>query len=426
MTDVVYGTFPSGLHGKIGIAHTGVSDIGAIAFTFGDTPSTDSFGRLRVGNPQTLFNSKQLYDNQPFLWDDAEVSGSGTSSTFSSNRASSTLGVSSNTIGRRLRQTYQRFNYQPGKSFFIFLTGILNRSGGGSGITGRLGYYDDNDGLFFQQKDSIYSVVRRSNSSGSPVDTVIPQSEWNLDTLDGLGPSGFNLDFSKTQIFCIDFEWLGVGRVRFGFVVNGLVIYCHEINNANILNVVYMSTPNLPLRYELINDGSGGSSTLEHICTSVIVEGGSDNIGLLKAVSTGGVHLDANTADTLYALIGLRLKTGQFPSIEIVKTVILTETNDNLEWQLLLNPTIASTFTYNDIVNSGAQVAKGVTANTVTGGVLLDSGWVSQQSRASSAEQSLQRLGVAIDGTRDQIVLCVRPLSANSDIQGSITFRENL
>ena len=74
----------------------------------------DAFGRSRVSEPYTVFDSKQLGSNQSLFWDDQETSGSGTSSDYSEDTSSTTLTVSATTAGTRVRQTFQRFNYQPG------------------------------------------------------------------------------------------------------------------------------------------------------------------------------------------------------------------------------------------------------------------------------------------------------------------------
>lgn len=388
----------------------------------------DSFGRLRVSNPQTLFDSKQLWDNQPLIWDDQAVSGAGTSSSHDPDLAASTLGVSDSTAGKRVRQTFQSFNYQPGKSLLALLTGVLDKSGGGAGIASRIGYFNDENGVYFGNVDGVPVIGKRSYASGAAVDTVVAQSAWNYDPLDGTGPSGKTLDLTKTQIFWIDIEWLGVGSVRLGVVIDGLFIPVHIFKHANVLDTVYMSTANLPLRYEIENDGTGGAATMTHICSTLLSEGGEDDLGVLRYASTGGTHVDANAANELYAVIGIRLKSTHLNDVvKLVRSTMAAQTTTDFEWVLLFNPTVAGTFTYADQTNSGVQIAKGATANTVTDGTLLDGGIVKSSAMAGSTEAVLNnalRLGAAIDGTPDTIVLAVRPLDANADIEASLTWRE--
>lgn len=398
-----------------------------VDITAADSPSIDGFGRWRVSEPKTIFDSKHLYDASPLLWDDSQTSGSGTSSTHSSAKAEVDMSVSATTAGTRVRQTFMRFNYQPGKSQQIIMTGVLGA--GATGITRRIGYFDDDNGLFFELDDSTLKVVRRTSVTGSAVDNATNQSSWNLDTLDGNGPSGITLDTSKTQIFFIDFEWLGVGRVRMGFVIDGLVYYCHEILNANTLTEVYMSTPNLPLRYEISNDGTGAAASLKQICGSVISEGGQQTLGITRYVSNEDNDVQASIAGTVYALAGLRLKTGRENAIAVLKRIsVLSETNDDFEWLLCLNPTVSGTFTYNSITNSSLEFANGATNNNTVSdtGTILQGGYSTNSVPVGELLDIPLRLGFDIAGAKDEIVLCVRPLTAGLDAFGGVTFKELL
>lgn len=393
-------------------------------------PNFDAFDRLRVSNPQTLFGSKQCFESPTNFWDDQEVSGSGTSSTYLVNRASTTLNVSVTTSGRRIRQTYMRFNYQPGKSHMVLVTGVLSASGGGAGIVAGMGLYDDQNGLFARYNEGTLQFVKRSYVTGSAVDTAVDQNDWNIDKFDGSGPSGVILDVSKAQILFIDFEWLGVGRVRMGWMIDGIVYYAHQFLHANVINSAYMSTPNLPIRYELENDGSGAVSTLEAICSSVASEGGLDLSGPVFSANLGVDSINANSIGTYYALIGLRPKTTHIgATIKVIVDNILALTNDNFLWEVRLNPTVAGTFTYNAISYTGVEVALGDTSgnpstNTVTGGQIIRSAYVTGGTAARNEVWTSRHLGAAIDGTRDELVLCVTPLTNNLDITGGITWGE--
>ena len=399
----------------------------------GNNYSVDAFGRLRISEPHTLFDSKLIFDKASLFWDDQEVSGSGTTSTHSVNEASVTLGVGSD-AGKRVRQTFMRPNYQPGKSQLILMTGNLCTSGGGSGVTSDFGIFDDNNGIFIQNKDNIINVVLRSKVTGSVVDEIVSQAGWNLDTLDGLGPTGIKIDFTKSQILMIDFEWLSVGRVRVALVLGGIPVYFHEFNNANKLSGAYMSTPNLPLRYQIENDDKGPASTMRHICSTVISEGGRTALGIIRWASTAGVALITDAENTLFALIGIRLKSSHIGhSIEINNIALQIQTaSELLEWVLILNPTVAGTFTYSDQPNSGVQIALGATANTVTGGTQLLGGYDETGNNASGGGGSSNEinnailLGSAIDGTLDTMVLCVRPIGGVSaiSVEGGIDWRE--
>jgi len=395
-----------------------------VAITAQDNPTIDAFGRIRSVNPFTLFDSKQIFDNAPLFWDDQEVSGSGTSSSHSVATASSTLSVSATTAGRRVRQTFMRFNYQPAKSQLVFMTGTLTTAVQ-SGIKRCMGIYDDDNGIFFCDDGGTIKAVIRSSTSGSPVDTEVAQTNWNLDKLDGTGGSGVTLDPTKSQIMVLDFEWLGVGRVRIGFVVDGLIIYAHEFLNANNLAGVYMSTPNLPLRYEIVNDGTGGASSLECICSSVVSEGGQEKNGILRHTDSGSLSTLSN--GTEYAVLGIRLKSthvGATISLAAL-SLLAASTNDKAHWELRLNPTVTGTFTYSDVTNSAVQIASGAGNNpTVSGGVEIDGGYFTTSLPATNTIPNAIRLGSAIDGTVDEIVLVAKPITNNITVEGSLTWRE--
>jgi hypothetical protein len=388
------------------------------------TTERDAFGRFRVSAPETLFDSKLSTANHALFWNFSQVSGTCTN-TYSKDRSSYTLAVANETAGRGVWQTKQRFNYQPGKSQLVMMTAVP--SGMKAGITYRVGIFDDNNGLFFEidGADGL-RAVRRSRVSGEAVDTVVNFPQFNLDAMDGKSGSSVLFDYTKSQIFVIDFESLQVGSVRFGLVVDGVIIYLHQMNHANILDAAYFSTPNLPLRYELVNDGTGGAATLEAICSTVISEGGSQETGITRYVGTE-THVDANSTAATYACVGVRLKAANLDSVvKIAATTLINiaASTQDFEWKLILNPTVAGTFTYSDLTNSAVQVAYGATANTVTDGTVLAGGFAQGNETTAALINSLYYLGATIAGTPDSMVLCVRPLSANEDIHAGITIKE--
>jgi hypothetical protein len=394
----------------------------------GGLGGVDSFGRQRMSNPEMIFNNKQIFDNQPLYWNDVEVSGSGTSTSYSSNTASTTLSVSANTAGKRVRQTYMRFNYQPSKSQLIFMTGVLKKSGGGTGVVSRMGIFDDNNGIFLQRNGNSVSFVVRSSTSGSPSDSnSVTQANWNIDKMDGSGLSGITLDFSKSQILIIDFEWLGVGSVRVGFVVDGSVFYCHQFNHANLISGVYMSTPNLPIRYEIENSGSGVASSIECICSAVISEGGKEDLATNLYISTGNSAI-TGTKNQNNAILGIRLKSAYAGcTVDIVNLAVLMASADIYEWSLVLNPNIAGTFTYSDITNSALQYAIGNgSTNIASGGTIVAGGYGNSKSEITGDQlKNLIKLGSSLSGVMDILVLCIYPLGANNvNCYAGINYRQ--
>lgn len=404
-----------------------------ISAVYGYESASDAFGRFRVSNPETLFDSKQLFDAQPLYWDDQEVSGTGTSSTYSKPNARSRLAVTNTTAGKRVRQTYERFNYQPGKSQLIYMTGVIGV--GETGITQRIGYGDDNNGLFFEVIDGVRYINVRTKTSGAVVNNRVAQADWNVDGLDGNGVSALTADWDKTLIFTIDFEWLGVGTVRFGVIVDAIVYYVHRVDNSNALSTVYMSTPNLPLRYELENDGTGGTYELDAICSTVITEGGTNHEGLVRSASTNGTAVTCTTENVAYAIMGIRIAAADIgSSVELLEINLqIQNASKQGEYRLILNPTVSGTFTYVAETNSTVEIARGASTNTVTGGTIMENAFAFSSSApgGGSGEHkdfttNRRHLGFAIDGTADEIVLVFIPRGGTSgvEVEGCMTWQE--
>ena len=398
-----------------------------------DGPHVDAFGRLRVSNPQTIFDSKLLAANDsPLLWDEALESGANITATTPTAAKPYIDLVSTGGAGVFTRQTKQRFNYQPGKSQQCVFTGVLNLTGGGTGVTTRIGLFDDNNGAFFECKDGIIRAVIRSNETGTPVDTPKPQSEWNVDRMNGSGgddPNNENpvaVDWTKAQVFVIDFQWLSVGRVRFGVHLADQLVIGHEAFHANNQTTPWCSTPNLPIRYQIENTSAAPASSMRCICSAIVSEGGQNPIGIPYSFSSAAV-VNANSTGTKYALVGVRLAAAhlgcEVDPLSIA--IVASSANDLFEWQLIFNPTVGGTFTYAaNLTNSCTEQARGGAGNpsleTVTGGHIIAGGYGATQQQVSIDLQSLLKLGADIDGTRSTFALVVIPITANIDVRGTI------
>jgi len=390
-----------------------------------DTGNVDAFGRARVSQVTTQYDSKQVYDKLPLFVDEV-LNGSATA-THSTTLAQTALATTSSG-DYAIMQTKQRFNYQSGKSQLLFWT--FNNMDNQAGVNKKVGYFSSStsapytanlDGIFLQSDGTNLSVnIYRTGTAVSSVN----RSSWN-DPLDGTGDSGVTHDFDDNTIMAVDFEWLGVGRVRFYVVKDGAFIPFHSVGFTNTTNV-YMSSPNKPLRWELRQNAVTAGS-LNLICASVNSEGSLNQIGKLFSSNVGTSFINANNTSNKYAVLGIRLNSANVGTmVDLLTLSLLSATNDNVLWEVWLNPTVAGTFTYNSVTNSGVQVAKGATGgtNTVTGGTLLDSGYMVAQNSVRLSIENAIRLGMRIGGTLDTMVLTANPLSSNLDIYGSITWRE--
>ena len=392
--------------------------------------SVDSFGRLRVSNPLTLFDSSHRHQDNG-LWA-TSVANSGTA-TFNANQGLMDLAVTTTSGSKVYRETLRVFPYQPGKSLLILCTFVFNDIK--ENLRQRAGYFDSNNGFFLELDDDSLAFVRRSYVSGSVVETRIPQTDWNTDKLDGTGLSGVTLDMTKAQILWSDMEWLGVGSVRMGFVIDGVLITCHTFNHANIISSTYITTATLPLRYEIENTGTtGSSSTLKQICGSVISEGGYQLSGDSHSIGTAiATPITLTTAGTFYPIVSLRLKTSpdRLNAVSILSGASVVGVSGNVlyNWKLISGGVTAGG-TWNAVTSESNPEYK-INGTSITGGIVLASGYL------SSTNQSRGNLDLATEdlfkyqltrepftSTPQEITLAVTANTNTSTVHGSLDFQD--
>ena len=338
---------------------------------------SDAFGRLRTSTPLTLFDSSHRFQDNG-LWSTSTASSG--SATFNANQGLVDLAVNSTSGSQVLRETTKVFAYQPGKSLMVMNTFVL--AAAKTNLRQRIGYFGTDNGFYLQLADTTLSFVERSLSTGTT--TQVDQANWNTDRLDGSGPSGLTLDITKSQILWLDMEWLGVGTVRMGFVINGEFITCHSFHHANLISPTYITTACLPLRYEITNTGAtSGSSTLKQICSTVISEGGYQLYGLQKAVGTViTTPYNMTVAGTYYPVVSIRLKSTRLDSICILSALsVLPASTGNFNWKLVASGTTTGG-TWSD-PGSDASAEYNITGTGFSGGRTLASGFISQSNQSN-------------------------------------------
>lgn len=242
----------------------------------------DAFGRARIAAPFPLFDAQFNYDLQPSLFQQEVVNGSVTHMPAASTVRLSTGGVASG--NGAIFQTKSYFRYLPGLSHQAVWTCTFGDSE--TGVVRTVGLYDAEDGLAFIQDESGMAVLRRTSTSGLSVDNIVRQADWNLDKLDGTGESKQTLDLNNDNIFIIDFQWLGAGRVRWGFDFSGHITYVHQLQWANTEPLPYMRTANLPFRVEITNEATADSEAIfDFTCVALNSGGGSEPFGLMRSTS---------------------------------------------------------------------------------------------------------------------------------------------
>jgi hypothetical protein len=385
--------------------------------------NVDAFGRLRVSNPLTIFDSQNRYqkDNQ---FDESTATGG--TVTYSLDESTVLMNVTTSSGSKVVRQSYRVMPYQPGKGLLVMATFVM--AAAQTNLRQRVGYFNTDNGVFFQQSGTTKSFVLRTSTTGTPSDArTVNQADWNGDKLDGTGDSGFTLDITKAQIMWADFEWLGVGSVRCGFIINGEYIVCHTFNNANDLNKVYMTTAILPVRYEIEALAAlATGATLRQICSTVISEAGYQQAAVNQFARRTSVLTGITT--TFVPLVSIRLASDSLGAVVLAQAIqVFPLTTQNYEAVLLKNATLTGA-SYN--TTDFNHVDYDVTATAVTGGTIILHSYVSSATQGRSISVvptgynfDLQ-LGASLAGVSDVFTLAVRTVSGapTGDAIGAIDF----
>lgn len=386
----------------------------------------DAFGRLRVSNPFTLFDSSHRYQMND-KWSTANTA-NGTIH-YQQSESSVFMNVSTYGTDKVIRETKRVFPYQPGKSLMILSSFKFDTPK--ANLTMRIGYYGANDGIYFENSNSNNYIVMRSSANGSTIETRVSQSDWNQNKFDGAyantpatGTSDHGaIDVTKTNIFYTDLEWLGVGDVRVGFVVDGQPIVAHTFHNDNILDAAYMTTATLPVRMELFNTGTTNSnSSMKQICTTVISEGGYQGRSKKYAAGTNLTNLkDLTTANKWYPIVSIRLANTRLDSVvlPVAFDIVTTTNNANYQYKIIKNPTLGNT---NWTVHYTNNVEYDINANNqITDGEDLNMGYITQGVKPTSTilgslEDFNIQLGRTLSGNSDIITIAATSDSAGADV----------
>jgi hypothetical protein len=418
---------------------TTIYEVGMLSNRFNASgTASDAFGRLRVSNPLTLFDSYHRYrDNGKFI-----TSTSGTANTvYQTNESVVDMNVNTASGDKVIRESKRVFAYQPGKSLLIMNTFVMNEQK--TNVRQRVGYFNDYNGIFFENDGTSNYLVLRSYTSGSVVETRVAQANWNNDKFDGTGQSSQtghadrgNLDITKANIFWIDIEWLGVGDVRCGFVVDGLMVPAHIFHNDNLRTTTYMTTAILPVRYEIENTGTSASaSKMKQICSTVVSEGGYTLEGKARSVSIPiTTPKDLPTAGTFTPIISIRLKDSFKDALAILKDVEFFGVTNNTSYRYKI--IIGGTLTGASWVSAAADspIEYDITASAITGGRDATVGYVNVSAGAGGAavnlsreqlfEYQLERDGLAANNNGIIITLSGTGASDGNDAVGAMVWEE--
>jgi hypothetical protein len=395
-------------------------------------PSTaiDAFGRQRVSSPLTLFDSSHRYSDNN-LWA-SSITGTA-AATFSADEGLINMTVGSASGDQIIRETIKVFSYQPGKSLLVMSTFVFGPAK--TNLRQRAGYYGAANGIYFEREGTTNYMVERSSVTGLVSNTRVAQADWNQDRMDGTGPSGLVLDSSKAQILYMDVEWLGLGTVRTGFIINGAFVPCHNFDHANLVTTTYITTASLPLRYEMTNVGATGSaSTLKQVCSTVISEGGYELRGAqLSAGTPITTPKTLTTAGTFYPIVSIRLKTTRLDAIVILTALsILGITNNaNYKWEVVASGTTTGGTWVSAGTNSAVEYNITGTAFTVGTGRILATGFFQGSNQGSNSVDILKEALFTTQLERDtftatayEITLACTGASNGNQVLGSVDWEE--
>ncbi len=397
---------------------------------------TDAFGRLRVSHTFTLFDSFHRFADNGKI---GEYRSGTASSTHDANGGSVVLTIG-DAIGDKIyRESLRVFAYQPGKSLLVLQTFCM--SAPKQGLRQRHGYFDVDNGLYLQLLGSVLSFVRRSSVSGTLKETVAERGNWNVDNLDGDGPSGFTLDITKAQIMFIDIEWLGIGSVRAGFVIEGKFCLCHVFHHANQPGTAdsdttrpYMTTACLPVRAELENVGvTDSASSYRIICTSIMSEGGYELRGRQRSIGTELLDSPKNLPikNTVYPVVSIRLKATRLNGIVVPTHFALIGTaSSDYKWQIVIGATVSGGGDWVSAGDDSCVEYKLDGTNAIVDGTVLKSGFFTS-SASSSPIVSLEPGVFKFQLERNSFTqvaytftLAVAGRQANDKVLGSLDWEE--
>ena len=402
------------------ILGSGTSHIGSISIDSNNSGSTDAFGRLRISNPQSLFEVTHQYDLAPRLMG---LQRQDASTSITHNSPVATLSVPA-TAGRKIvYQSHQHIIYLPGKSHFIRMTGTLD---GASAIAG-MGYGDGYDGIFLENNSGTMRLIFLSSTIANQ---TVTQANWNIDKLDGYGTSGYTLATSVAYHLVIDLSWLGVGRIRVGLDIGGTLIYVHQFIFSNVVTTAYMRAGSLPIRWYL--ESTGSVASMQCICASVSSEGGHDPLGITysAARTTAKTTLGLGTRTPLISLRPKLTFNALVNNVHLIWNNIsfLATTADNLFIEIIMGGTLTGASWTSVDVDSHSEFDQAATA--ITGGRAIYQDYVSSTTRGPlsvAGQINLKTLPLTLnaDGTQDNVTICVTRIgNNNADCFAGFNWRE--
>lgn len=415
--------------------YTDNGDQSIIPIKLGDSGSLDAFGRQRVSNPVSRFNSQLQYNTGTLLWE--TVTAGGGTETHLPNESTVRMDVGTASGDSVIRQQRGYNRYQPGRSQFIQVTFVFGAPK--TNLYQYSGYGDAQNGIFVETVGTSIHINLRSYVSGAIVNNRISQSDWNIDRLDGSGPSGIVLDLTQRQIFVIDLEWLAVGRVRTGFNINGMMYYAHEFDHANNGVSAYMTTANLPLEYGIVNLGvTASASSMKHICGNVDSEGGyQDDFGIPFSAGNAATTITVSTRRPVLTIRPKLTFNSIVNRVQIVPYELVPYIATNGAYIEIVYGGTLTGASFADVNATASAIERDVAATAISGGIVLWSGAIPAagpggNARGGGTQSITSKLPIALNRAgahpttpyTDNLSVVVTGIGGNATVSMALNWRE--
>lgn len=270
----------------------------------------DMTGRIKTANVVQIIGSQWTYGKLPLTWGEI-ITGTAAvvepSLQYSSTYLRLTTGTANN--DSVIFQTRRHFRYQIFRTHSISWANVFGAPQ--TNVKKMFGQGLNNNGWFVEQSDGTYHFVVRSNV-GIPLpgfnETKVARADWNIDKLDGSGPSGLDLDLSKGISWAIEFVWHGTQGLRFGINYFDRVIWCHEMKYTATLSEPFSRNAILPLRAMVQNTGSvsspGGEMQLGPVSYNVYGGEAEEDAYLFSSGNkTSGISVTSTTVPTYLSAV---------------------------------------------------------------------------------------------------------------------------
>lgn len=406
-----------------------MSYISLESIAYRDDATLDAAGRLRSSSNFPYFDNHNQYGINLRDWVGLNV-GTGVQ-THVPNEGAIQLSTGGLLAGAACtRQTRLNWRCFPGRSSLVYLSGLIGNWV--AGAVKRVGLFDNDDGVFLQVNSTGIAFVKRTSITGVAVDSeVIYQADWEIDKLDGTGPSGETLDLTEYQTIFIDILYTTVGRIRCGFVIHGKTIICHEFHSGDTpLNTV-LKTPHLPIRADVTNTGAAASiATLKFRGSCIQIEGGTGelNRGYLNTGTTGNKIACSATRPVISIRAKALLNGLPNRGWVVPYDFSLLASGNDARYDVYVGATLTGASWVSAAADSAGEYD--ISATAFTGGVRVLSGFLAAgqgQSSSQSATSLIDNYPTSVDslnGGQTIYTIVITPLAATSDVAASINWRE--